>query len=59
MRSDLKKLDSFTLETSKNHLIRNFLRNGCVRVKDPGSSEKYDFTPDLKYLMIQVSERSL
>ena len=25
-----KKLDSFTLETSKNHLIRNFLR---VRVK--------------------------
>ena len=32
MRSDLKKLDSFTLETSKNHLIRNFLRNGCVRV---------------------------
>ena len=29
----LKKLDSFTLETSKNHLIRNFLRNGLVRVK--------------------------
>ena len=28
----LKKLDSFTLETSKNHLIRNFLRNGRVRV---------------------------
>ena len=28
-----KKLDSFTLETSKNHLIRNFLRNGRVRVK--------------------------
>ena len=33
MRSDLKKLDPFTLETSKNHLIRNFLRNGRVRVK--------------------------
>ena len=33
MRSDLKKLDSFTLETSKNHLIRNFLRNGRLRVK--------------------------
>ena len=33
MRSDLKKLDFFTLETSKNHLIRNFLRNGRVRVK--------------------------
>ena len=33
VRSDLKKLDSFTLETSKNHLIRNFLRNGRLRVK--------------------------
>ena len=33
MRSDLKKLGSFTLETSKNHLIRNFLRNGRLRVK--------------------------
>ena len=32
MTSDLEKLDSFTLETSKNHLIRNFLRNGRVRV---------------------------
>ena len=28
-----KKLDSFTLETSKNHLIRKFLRNGRVRFK--------------------------
>ena len=28
-----KKLDSFILETSKNHLIRNFLRNRRVRVK--------------------------
>ena len=27
------KLDSFTLETSKNHLIRSFLRNGRLRVK--------------------------
>ena len=27
-----KKLDSFTLETSKNHLIRNFLRNGRLMV---------------------------
>ena len=33
MRSDFKKLDSFTLETLKNHLIRNFLRNGRLRVK--------------------------
>ena len=32
VRSDLKKLDSFSLETSKKHLIRNFLRNGRVRV---------------------------
>ena len=30
--SDLKKIDSFTLETSKNHLMRNFLRNGRLRV---------------------------
>ena len=29
----LKKLDSFTLKTSKNQLIRNFLRNGRLRVK--------------------------
>ena len=33
MRSDLKKLDSFTLEMSKNHLICIFLRNGRLRVK--------------------------
>ena len=32
VRSDLKKLDSFTLKTSKSHLIRNFLRSGRVRV---------------------------
>ena len=32
VRSDLKKLDSFTLEMSKNHLIRSFLRNGRLRV---------------------------
>ena len=35
VRSDLKKLDSFTLKTSKNHLIRSFLRNGRVWVKLP------------------------
>ena len=33
MRSDFKKLDSFTLDMSKNYLIRNFLRNGRLRVK--------------------------
>ena len=31
--SDLEKLDSLTLETSKNHLIRSFLRNERLRVK--------------------------
>ena len=30
--SDFKKLDSFTLEMSQNHLIRSFLRNGRLRV---------------------------
>ena len=29
----LKKLDSFTLETSKSHPIRKFLRNGRLEVK--------------------------
>ena len=29
----LKKLDSFTLETSNNHVIRNYRRNGRLRVK--------------------------
>ena len=33
VRSDLKKLDSFTFESSKNNLIRGFLRNGRLRVK--------------------------
>ena len=28
----LKKLEFFTLETLKNHLIHNFLRNGRMRV---------------------------
>ena len=32
MRSGLEKLDSFTLETSKYHLIRNLLRNGRLRL---------------------------
>ena len=33
VRSDMKKVDYFTLETSKHHLIRTFLRNGRLRVK--------------------------
>ena len=32
VRSDLKKLDSFTFETSKKHLIRNSLRNERLKV---------------------------
>ena len=36
MRSDLKKIDSFTLETWEKHLIRNFLRNGRLSVKYDG-----------------------
>ena len=44
LRSDLEKLDSFTLETSENHLIRNFLRNRRLKVKtELGKNE-----PDLK-----------
>ena len=31
-RSEFGKFDSFTLEPSKNQLIRNFLRNGRLRV---------------------------
>ena len=38
--SDLKKIDSFTLETSKNHLIRNFLPNGRVMVKQVDNFRK-------------------
>ena len=33
VKSDLKKLYSFTLEMSKNYLIRSFLRNERLRVK--------------------------
>ena len=34
MRSDLNKVDSFTLEMSKNQPIRNFLRNDRLRVNE-------------------------
>ena len=36
-----KKLDSFTLKMSKNHLIRNFLRNGRLGVKEKKISQKF------------------
>ena len=41
MRSDLKKFDSFTLEMSKNHLIRTFLRNGRLRKLTTSLSKPY------------------
>ena len=34
VRSYFRKVDSFTLETSENHLIRNCLRNGRLRVNN-------------------------
>ena len=37
----IKKIDSFTLETSENHLIRNFLRNERLRVKGPKISKTF------------------
>ena len=42
VRSDLKKLDSFTLEMSKNYLIRNFLRKGRLRVKWQSNSSSFN-----------------
>ena len=44
----LKKLDYFTLEMSKNHLIRNFLRNGRLRVNN---FEIDGQPPRLKFLL--------
>ena len=39
-----KKLDFFTLKTLKNDLIRNFLRNGSVRVKHPINFKFYRYS---------------
>ena len=41
VRSDSEKLDYFTLETSKTYLIRNFLRNGRVRVNIIVTHKRY------------------
>ena len=49
--SDLKKLDSFTSEASKNHLIRNFLRNGRLRVN---KKIKSSFWQTLSYDIAKV-----
>ena len=48
--SDFKKLDSFTLETSKNHLIRNFLRNGRLGVNGIKISTNIKYTPVFQIL---------
>jgi len=34
MKSGCEKVDSFTLEMSKNNVIRSFVRNGRVRVNN-------------------------
>ena len=60
VRSDLKKLDPFILETSKNHLIRNFLRNGRVRVNLQGRSHQIlIFNPFIKDSMISLGKSCL
>ena len=45
----LKKLDSLTLEMSKNHLIHNFLRNGRLRVKAKLATSGYMGADGYKY----------
>ena len=55
----VKKLDFFTMETSKNHLIRNFLRRGRLRVKilnffsDVTGSGKHVIQENLKSLNLK------
>ena len=44
VKSNLKKLVSFILETSKNHLIPNYLRNGRVRVKTLLVTSEFELT---------------
>ena len=53
-----KKLDSFTLETSKNHLIRNFLRNGRLRVKGVLAfmGEEYPFPAPNNFFSFRYSQ---
>ena len=51
----IKKLDSFTLETSKNHLIRNFLRNGRVRVK----LFYWDLISEINFRLLELLEKSM
>ena len=58
VRSVLKKLESFTLETSKNHLVRNFLRNGRLSVKIPEISGFPDLA-QIKYPDVESSGSKL
>ena len=46
MRFNLKKLNSFTLKTSKNHLIRNFLRKERLRVNCQKRANCYKYLED-------------
>ena len=48
----IKKLDSFTLETSEDHLIRNFLRNRHVRVKISLEIDSFQKWPQFSLKMI-------
>ena len=54
VRSDFKNLDSFTLVTSKNHIIRNFLRNGRVRLKNAKQLESIS-----ENLIIEITIRKI
>ena len=42
----VKKIDFFAMETSKNHLIRNFLRNGRLRVNPVMLQKNAQRTPE-------------
>ena len=49
-----KKLDTFTLETSKKHHIRNFLRNGRLRVMVRYFSMQFFYVKFDIYLQIVI-----
>ena len=60
MRSDSEKLYFFTLETSKNHLIRSFLRNGRLRVNPaasrPGQSVHFSLRTSIMSLKEEIEK---
>ena len=53
VRSDFKNLDSFTLKTSKNYIIRNFLCYGRMRVNLSVLCRKHSY-PDFKNRISRV-----